>query len=305
MSCHSTNSNDSDSSSNPTEWTCLEKLLLSQAVYKYGENSWLEVASVLKQNALVQHRHSDFFNHKNCYFQYYLLTEGLQTEKDNQTPAVVRLARQLYMQRIQEIKNALVHHEQQLGQLVSEIDLIRKGELDDRLKVEYDMVSTSMSQSDPELDSKHGKIDTPELEVKKRIIANDKEDIPASLEITTKLENQRQKSWQKSVQLLWQEIANHKSGPLFLNPVKKNKAPFYNRIVKRPLDLKTIKHKVREGIIKTTVEFERDIVMMLTNALMYNKEGTETYLLALEMLEDVKDQIELFKFANSFFKRKM
>ncbi|RCI01206.1 hypothetical protein CU097_005640 [Rhizopus azygosporus] len=222
MSCHSTNSNDSDSSSNPTEWTCLEKLLLSQAVYKYGENSWLEVASVLKQNALVQHRHSDFFNHKNCYFQYYLLTEGLQTEKDNQTPAVVRLARQLYMQRIQEIKNALVHHEQQLGQLVSEIDLIRKGELDDRLKVEYDMVSTSMSQSDPELDSKHDKIDTPELE-----------------------------------------------------------------------------------IIKTTVEFERDIVMMLTNALMYNKEGTETYLLALEMLEDVKDQIELFKFANSFFKRKM
>lgn len=64
MSCHSTNSSDGDSSSNPTEWTCLEKLLLSQAVYKYGENSWLEVASVLKQNALVQHRHSDFFNHK-------------------------------------------------------------------------------------------------------------------------------------------------------------------------------------------------------------------------------------------------
>lgn len=64
MSCHSTSNSDSDSSSNPTEWTILEKLLLSQAVYKYGENSWLEVASVLKQNALVQHRHSDFFNHK-------------------------------------------------------------------------------------------------------------------------------------------------------------------------------------------------------------------------------------------------
>jgi hypothetical protein len=58
-------------------------------------------------------------------------------------------------------------------------------------------------------------------------------------------------------------------------------------------------------VIKSTVEFERDIVLMLTNALMYNKEGTETYLLALEMLEDVKDQIELFKFANSFLKRKM
>ena len=115
-----------------------------------------------------------------------------------------------------------------------------------------------MSQSDPDLDSKHGKTDTPELEVKKKIIANDKEDIPASLEISTKLENQRQKSWQKSVQLLWQEIANHKSGPLFLNPVKKNKAPFYNRIVKRPLDLKTIKHKVREGVRVNNIQNEID-----------------------------------------------
>ncbi|KAG1448139.1 hypothetical protein G6F46_011348 [Rhizopus delemar] len=262
------------------EWTVLEKLLLSQAVYKYGEQSWLQVSSVLKQNALIQHRQSDFFDDKNCSLQYYGLIEKLEAEKDNPLPVVVQLARHLYIQRIQEIKNALVDGEQELGQLVSEIDLIRKGELDSQLL----------------------QMNAKEIEVCSTSIADKpKETIP----LDSKLDNQRQKSWQKSVQILWQEIANHKSGPLFLNPIKKAKAPFYNKIVKKPLDLKIIKNRVREGVIKSTVEFERDIVLMLTNALMYNKEGTETYLLALEMLEDVKDQIELFKFANSFLKRKM
>lgn len=46
------------------EWTILEKLLLSQAVYQHGEHSWLQVSSTLKQHALIQHRQSDFFDHK-------------------------------------------------------------------------------------------------------------------------------------------------------------------------------------------------------------------------------------------------
>ena len=52
-------------------------------------------------------------------------------------------------------------------------------------------------------------------------------------------------------------------------------------------------------MIKTTIEFERDIVLMLTNSLMYNKEGTEIYQMALEMLEDVNEQLKLFKTADS------
>jgi bromodomain-containing protein 8 len=39
---------------------------------------------------------------------------------------------------------------------------------------------------------------------------------------------------------------------------------------------------------------------MLTNSLMYNKEGTETYQMALEMLDDVREQIRLFKSADSY-----
>lgn len=49
-----------------SEWSVLEKLLLTQAVYKYGENMWFQVARVLKQHGLIQpqQRPSDFFSQK-------------------------------------------------------------------------------------------------------------------------------------------------------------------------------------------------------------------------------------------------
>ena len=50
------------------EWTILEKLLLTQAVYKYGENMWFQVARVIKQHDLVQlqgiERAPDFYSQK-------------------------------------------------------------------------------------------------------------------------------------------------------------------------------------------------------------------------------------------------
>lgn len=45
------------------EWTILEKLLLSQAVYKYGEDNWFQIARNLKHHALLD-RPSDYFNQK-------------------------------------------------------------------------------------------------------------------------------------------------------------------------------------------------------------------------------------------------
>ncbi|CAO3647520.1 unnamed protein product [Mucor fragilis] len=112
-------------------------------------------------------------------------------------------------------------------------------------------------------------------------------------------DDQRNKSWLKNINLLWREIANHKNGAMFMNPIKENIAPHYYEIVKRPMDLKAIKNRIRDGIINSTTEFERDIVLMLNNSLMYNKEGTEVYLLAKEMLDDAVEQIKIFKMADT------
>lgn len=66
---------------------------------------------------------------------------------------------------------------------------------------------------------------------------------------------QRQKAWQKNINLLWQEIANHKNGTMFMNPIKKSYAPMYDKVVKQPLYLKTIKNRVRDGVsVRSTID---------------------------------------------------
>ena len=45
------------------EWTVLEKLLLAQAVYKFGEDNWFQIARNLKQHTMLD-RQPDFFNQK-------------------------------------------------------------------------------------------------------------------------------------------------------------------------------------------------------------------------------------------------
>ncbi|KAI8642147.1 hypothetical protein BD408DRAFT_475933 [Parasitella parasitica] len=487
------------------EWTILEKLLLTQAVYKYGENMWFQVARVIKQHELVQlqniERSPDFYSQKNCSYQYYLLVENLHAESQalrhditNDMPVVVRLARHLYLQRIDEIKDRLAQDQKEFDQLAIEIHSIKAGEWDHKLKTDqssavkdsdsmatdldksYDSVVTRQLETEPIIeDTKYnsGTSDmtdnsllpamqglvqddyanstlildesrmkrtssdatTPEPYPLKRIRLNEanEEDQVVSIAIsdalvdetgrgftaekvtdvpfqknlidtsshielgfkknntptanqpfednateldttvilleekfmqTTRNNNirdekegqnmqlpkiiipeetasssqqhqthpispiskiniqalededltgsdtntptskrnseQRQKAWQKNINLLWQEIANHKNGTMFMNPIKKSYAPMYDKVVKQPLYLKTIKNRVRDGIVKTTTEFERDIVLMLTNSLMYNKEGTEMYLMAQEMLEDVREQLRLFKSADSF-----
>jgi bromodomain-containing protein 8 len=52
-------------------------------------------------------------------------------------------------------------------------------------------------------------------------------------------------------------------------------------------------------LINTTTEFERDVMLMLNNSLMYNKEGTEVYQMAREMLDDSAEQIKIFKTADT------
>ncbi|CAO3699430.1 unnamed protein product [Rhizopus microsporus] len=502
-----------------TEWTILEKLLLSQAVYKYGEDNWFQIARNLKHHALLDCP-SDYFNQKNCSLQYYLMIEDMDKEKRQQQslttqdmPVVVRLARQLYTQRLEELKKEISEDEEKFLALVSEIEEIRAGKWDDQLlknskedikkedqsekhlsesletqetqeinasndekKTEEMTVVESENkqneeitqstdreqlgekdindnreqqlaidndvdqasnvdvsvqpeqekqtnnveqslQSSTELDAsqqpqqeespkaKPETVDEPESEPPeirdtsngrdtvvsaeeptsilepnteessrmaqkrqaediatseefqlKRSRLDNREEANAESEIeneplnadTTKTEystdldvsqgttpaemdytkdgeesgagesnaptptnersgshskklskeDPRHKSWLKNINLLWREIANHKNGTMFMNPIKESIAPQYYDIVKKPMDLKTIKNRIRDGLINTTTEFERDVILMLTNSLMYNTEGTEVYQMAKEMLDDATEQIRIFKTAD-------
>lgn len=79
------------------------------------------------------------------------------------------------------------------------------------------------------------------------------------------------------------QISQHRNGNIFHNPIKKSEAPDYYDIVKRPMDLKTIKARIREGQISSSAEFQRDVYLMFANSLMYNRPGSDIYTMAEEV----------------------
>ncbi|XP_060910798.1 bromodomain-containing protein 8 isoform X1 [Labrus mixtus] len=105
---------------------------------------------------------------------------------------------------------------------------------------------------------------------------------------------QAQKIWKKAIMLVWRAAANHRYANVFLQPVTDEIAPGYHSIVHRPMDLATIKKNIETGLIRTTAEFQRDIMLMFQNAVMYNSMDHDVYHMALEMQRDVLEQIQQF-----------
>ncbi|KIO32871.1 hypothetical protein M407DRAFT_18331 [Tulasnella calospora MUT 4182] len=100
--------------------------------------------------------------------------------------------------------------------------------------------------------------------------------------------------------MLHGQICTHRNGNLFHNPVKESEAEGYFDIVKRPMDLKTIKTKIKDGSIKDSLEFQRDILLMFANAKMYNRPDSEIARMSDEMLVDALRQIEEFRQTEQF-----
>ncbi|XP_029304378.1 bromodomain-containing protein 8 isoform X2 [Cottoperca gobio] len=105
---------------------------------------------------------------------------------------------------------------------------------------------------------------------------------------------QAHKIWKKAIMLVWRAAANHRYANVFLQPVTDEIAPGYHSIVQRPMDLTVIKKSIETGLIRTTAEFQRDIMLMFQNAVMYNSLDHDVYHMALEMQRDVLEQIQQF-----------
>ena len=55
----------------------------------------------------------------------------------------------------------------------------------------------------------------------------------------------------------------------------------------------TIKKNIENGSIKSTVEFQRDIMLMFTNAIMYNSSNHDVHKISLEMYKEVLNDSEV------------
>ena len=108
------------------------------------------------------------------------------------------------------------------------------------------------------------------------------------------------KRFQNMISMLHSQISQHRYGNIFHNPIKKSEAPDYHDIVKRPMDLKTIKSRVKDGLISNSLEFQRDIYLMFANAMMYNRPGSEIYNMAEEMMSFSEREINAFRQTEGF-----
>ncbi|KAL1773516.1 bromodomain-containing protein 8-like isoform X2 [Sigmodon hispidus] len=100
--------------------------------------------------------------------------------------------------------------------------------------------------------------------------------------------------FKKTLLQVWKMIASHRFSSPFLKPVSEKQAPGYKDVVKRPMDLTTLKRNVSKGRIHTMAEFQRDLMLMFQNAVMYNDSDHHIYHMAVEMQREVLEQIQIY-----------
>ncbi|RKP09182.1 Bromodomain-containing protein [Thamnocephalis sphaerospora] len=236
-------------------WGTLENLLLTQAVYHYGDDSWPTVSRTLRQHRLITR--SEELTPKNCERQYLRLISELEEERYVGKPPAAELTQRLthfHAQRVEELKRAIKDDEERIGTLVEEIHQIRTGKWDTRLL-----------EQQHKYDSSDG---TAVLPV---------EETTSGVPVLTTEEVERQKTWRKLVLMIWRDLANHRYASVFAQPIRRQQAPGYY------------------DVINTTDEFHRDMMLIFQNAAMFNPAGSEFYQMALEMMDEVDRAINAFR----------
>ncbi|KAN0097236.1 hypothetical protein V8E55_001682 [Tylopilus felleus] len=110
------------------------------------------------------------------------------------------------------------------------------------------------------------------------------------------------KRFQTVIGMLHSQISQHRNGNIFHNPIKNSEAPDYHDIIKRPMDLKTIKARIKDGVISNSLEFQRDVYLMFANAMMYNRPSSDIYRMAEEMMAESEAHINTFRQTEGFIR---
>jgi len=107
-------------------------------------------------------------------------------------------------------------------------------------------------------------------------------------------EDREFRAWKKSIMLLYGRLATHKYASLFLRPITDDQAPGYSSIVHRPIDLLTVKKNIELGVTRTTAEFQRDVMLMFVNSIMYNKSSHFVHKMAQQMQQEGLQHVQDF-----------
>ncbi|ENN74658.1 hypothetical protein HUJ04_004789 [Dendroctonus ponderosae] len=130
--------------------------------------------------------------------------------------------------------------------------------------------------------------------LKKRRYSTPMDSMPNSPASSTAYDDDKDyRNWKKSMMLVYNRLASNKYASLFFKPITEEHAPGYRAIVYRPMDLQTIKKNIDTGVIRTSLEFKRDVMLMFTNAIMFNKTRDTVYNMALQMQKESMNPIDI------------
>lgn len=93
--------------------------------------------------------------------------------------------------------------------------------------------------------------------------------------------------WQKKCASILKVLKAHKHGWVFSEPVDavKLQIPDYHDIIKRPMDLGTVKENLDNGTIVSPENFKEDVLLTFQNAMIYNPATHDVHVMAKALKE--------------------
>lgn len=97
------------------------------------------------------------------------------------------------------------------------------------------------------------------------------------------------KAWKKSIHLLLSRLMSHKDA---FNFTRSEEHVNYKSIIMRPMDLQMIKKNLDTGVIKTTIEFQRDVMLMCFNFMVFHRKDQQLVSIAKDFMTDAITAID-------------
>lgn len=179
------------------------------------------------------------------------------------------------------------HLEDELNEVLSEKDEVdeKKLEIKHKIKLECDRSNSPWTEEEETNLRSRRRYSTPATPV---------DSVPNSPASSINYDDDRDyRNWKKSVLLVYSRLATHKYASLFLKPITDDQAPGYHSVIYRPMDLQTIRKNIENGVIRTTAEFQRDVLLMFNNAIMYNKTNQHVYSMTRQIQQEGIEHIHI------------
>ncbi|EKX45141.1 hypothetical protein GUITHDRAFT_108789 [Guillardia theta CCMP2712] len=88
--------------------------------------------------------------------------------------------------------------------------------------------------------------------------------------------------WVKKCGNILKQLSAHPNSWVFNEPVDAEKLglPDYHIVIKRPMDLGTVKSNLEKGVLANPQQFKDDVLLVFRNAMTYNPEGHDVHVMA-------------------------